>query len=107
NALIENMCIGCTCVINKALCSKIINHMPSFVIMHDFWIYLVSSCFGKVIYDKDTYILYRQHDRNAVGMSSSKLKNYLKRVKNFNKHRGLLSRQICEFERLYADIPKE
>ncbi|WP_455714078.1 glycosyltransferase family 2 protein, partial [Anaerosporobacter sp.] len=107
NALVENMCIGCTSMLNQALVLKILHDLPSFSIMHDFWIYLVASTFGRVIYDDNAYILYRQHENNVVGMSSTKYKNYLRRIHNYRKHQGQLTKQAQEFLDLYDDIPNE
>lgn len=108
NALVENMCTGCTCVVNRELMQILKKGIPEFTIMHDFWIYLVGTCFGRVIYDKEARILYRQHERNKIGAASSLLKNYERRIRNFHQHRGQLSRQAKEFLRLYsADMPQK
>ena len=101
NALVENMCTGCTCVINREMQQLLKGRTPDFTVMHDFWIYLVGSCFGRVLYDKESYILYRQHSGNELGAASSLLENYKRRIKNFKKHRGQLTRQAKELLRLY------
>ena len=88
NALVENMCTGCTCVVNYKLLELIQGRLPNFTVMHDFWIYLVGTCFGKVIYDEQSYILYRQHGNNELGAASTVLDNYKRRLKCFKKHRG-------------------
>lgn len=70
NALIENMAVGCTIVINRQtlnLISKFPPDDPSKVIMHDWWVYLCVSAFGRVIFDEEPYILYRQHNNNLLG----------------------------------------
>lgn len=108
NALVENMCTGCTCVINQPLLRLLKNHRPEFTVMHDFWIYLVGTCFGQAVYDEESYILYRQHGNNELGSASTLLENYKRRIKNFKKHRGQLTRQAAELLRLYgADMPEE
>lgn len=107
NALVENMCTGCTCVINRELLLLLKGRHPRFTIMHDFWVYLVGSCFGKVIYDEKAYILYRQHGTNTLGAASSLWENYRKRVKNFKKHRGQLTRQAEELLKLYGNQMQE
>jgi hypothetical protein len=39
---------------------------------HDWWTYmLVLGCGGKVFYDANPYIRYRQHDANLVGANNS------------------------------------
>ena len=106
NALVENMCTGCTAVMNRKLFELLRNQQPEFTVMHDFWIYLLASCFGKVIYDSTPHILYRQHTDNQIGMATNLFENYKRRVMNFRKHRGQLMRQVHELERLYM-IPEE
>ena len=107
NALVENMCTGCTCVINREMLQLLQGRKPKFTIMHDFWIYLVGTCFGTVIYDKESYILYRQHGNNTLGSASSLLGHYKRRVKNFRKNRGKLTKQAKEFLRIYAEMMTE
>lgn len=102
NALVENMCTGCTCVINKEMLRLLKGRIPEFTVMHDFWIYLVGSCFGRVIYDEESHILYRQHKGNELGAASSQWENYRRRIKNFKKHRGQLTRQAGELLKLYG-----
>lgn len=103
NALVENMCTGCTCVVNRDLLRLIKGRAPEFTVMHDFWIYLVGTCFGAVLYDEESRILYRQHGGNELGAASSLLENYRRRVRNYRKHRGQLGRQAAEFLKVYGD----
>ena len=108
NALVENMCTGCTCVITNPLLKLLQGKPPSFTVMHDFWIYLVGTCFGKVIYDEQSYILYRQHGNNELGAASSLLDNYKRRVKNFKKHRGQLTKQAEALLGIFGEqMPQE
>lgn len=108
NALVENMCTGCTCVMNKKMLQLLDGYKPDYTIMHDFWIYLVGSCFGTVLYDEESRILYRQHGGNELGEASSLIGNYKRRIKNFKKHRGQLTKQTGELLRLYGNrMPKE
>ncbi len=108
NALVENMCTGCTCVINQMMLQLLKGKQPKFTVMHDFWIYLVGTCFGTVIYDEESYILYRQHGANELGAATSLFENYKRRMKNFKKHRGQLTRQAEQLVNLYGEImPKE
>lgn len=108
NALVENMCTGCTCVINREMIMLVKGKTPKFTVMHDFWIYLVATCFGKAVYDKASRILYRQHGGNELGAASSLFENYRRRVKYYRKHRGQLTRQAEEFLKIYGnEMPKE
>ena len=108
NALVENICTGCTCVINRSLLLLLKNQSPRFMIMHDFWIYLVGTCFGTVLYDETSYILYRQHGQNNIGETHSRIKKYRNRIKNFKRNRKKLTEQaFCFWETYQAILPKE
>lgn len=72
NALIQSIAGGNTMVFNQKsyhLLKKII--YPNTIVSHDWWLYLViSGAGGKVIYDPDPKIYYRQHDNNLVGANT-------------------------------------
>lgn len=99
NALVENICTGCTCVLNQELLKIICRHIPSYVIMHDWWIYLIASALGKVIYDKKSYILYRQHEKNTHGIMVDRKSLFLHRIKQLKKRRGEVYEQIAVFQK--------
>lgn len=104
NALFENVAVGCTIVLNrKAIDLLCHQRLPNEVYVHDWWCYLVLSCFGKVIFDDQALIKYRQHSGNAIGASSSYL-GVLKR-KIFRIFNGTLwiSEQARVFYTLFAD----
>lgn len=101
NAVIENICIGCTCVMNKQLFNIIKENIPNNIYMHDAWFYLVASYFGKVYYDKDSYIFYRQHKNNVIGNPRTYIGLMCRRIKNFNKNKGIYRDQLGEFKRIY------
>lgn len=59
---------GCTMVFNKALFLIMKEYVPEYLLMHDSWTLQVCAAVGgRVIYDDDSYILYRQHGGNVVG----------------------------------------
>lgn len=92
NALIKNNCTGCTMVFNKNMLDIAIKYEPSFITMHDYWIYLLClSVGGDVIYDVNSYIKYRQHSNNVVGGKQILVKEY------YNKYRMLISRSKTRF----------
>lgn len=69
--LFSNCVTGCTVMINDALKKMIYFEKLDFsrIHMHDWWLALIASEFGKIIYlDKKT-VLYRQHKNNVVGSS--------------------------------------
>jgi glycosyltransferase involved in cell wall biosynthesis len=103
NALIENVCVGCTVVINSETLEMVKNNMPrniNKIIMHDWWIYLCVSSFGEVVFDPEPSILYRQHQSNVLGGASDGwLSKWRKRLNRFinGKNHFILSKQAHEF----------
>jgi glycosyltransferase involved in cell wall biosynthesis len=72
NALVQNIAVGCTIVLNAQARREILQAPPppegSF---HDWWSYLVvSGVGGMVLFDPQPEVLYRQHARNAVGAAA-------------------------------------
>lgn len=106
NALIENICTGCTIVINKKLYQMVMKTVPQKAYMHDWWLYMTASCFGKVIYDKKPYIKYRQHESNTVGSAVKYRQLFQKRIKNFNDLRNYVPAQVKEFMEIF-ELPED
>lgn len=71
NALAENIAAGCTIVLNRSAIELLSKRKPNLdkILMHDWWMYLVVSAFGNVIYDETPTMDYRQHSNNVVGSS--------------------------------------
>ena len=107
NAVVENIVTGCTIVMNKTLRDMAKAYPPKFTVMHDWWFYLLASCYGKVYYDKNQYISYRQHGTNTVGYNTSKVKEFKDRVKRFRGNRQNITKQLSEFIRIYKLYKKE
>ena len=101
NALIENIVTGCTTVFNNKLRKMVINELPRFTTMHDRWMYLIATCFGKIYYDETSYMLYRQHGDNAVGKNTEKFAEFKYRLKKFKKDSTSSSKQAIEFMRIF------
>lgn len=106
NALVQNICTGCTAVINRELAELIRNNMPSNIdeiVMHDWWLYLTASCFGDVYYDEVPYIRYRQHGKNTHGAIINKKRLLQYRLGQLLKPRGEIYRQVEVFERSFSN----
>lgn len=64
--LSQNVVTGCAMMINR-LSLELAKPIPDEAYMHDWWIALATSAFGKVGILKEPSLYYRQHDRNALG----------------------------------------
>jgi len=108
NLLISNLVTGCTALINEALAEKALP-IPNTAIMHDWWLAIVASAFGKVIFLEMPLIYYRQHDNNAIGAkefmrpSPTKL-SFWQRILSLkpNKHLIEVGIQAAEFKRCFG-----
>jgi glycosyltransferase involved in cell wall biosynthesis len=68
NALTQNIITGCTAAINRQAVALLQRaRVPLRVRFHDWWLYLVVSTFGTVVYDDQPTLLYRQHGANQIG----------------------------------------
>ena len=77
---LDNVVTGCTVVFNASFLELILRlPSPSYVVMHDWWLYCVASFYGKIIYDERAFIRYRQHTQNVYGARTI---NYLERFFN-------------------------
>lgn len=102
NALVENIVPGCTSVMNSVMRDMVKKNSPRYTVMHDWWLYLVASCFGKVVYDEKPYIYYRQHGGNQVGSNVSVWREFKDRLQRFQGNRRNISHQLEEFVRIYG-----
>jgi len=107
NALVENIATGCTVVLNRRARAIICSQLPQKALMHDWWCYLVISVFGKVIYDDQPSIRYRQHRNNVAGGTIAPLALFKRRVVRFLKHprsAKFLTDQAAEFYKCFGGI---
>lgn len=104
SSLIDNDVTGCTVVLNNPLRNIINARKPKEITIHDAWCNIVCSFFGKEIYDNGSYILYRQHEHNVIGMAGKRrgLKARFKRIwDSGNQPRLMNAKQFydCRFGR--------
>lgn len=64
--LLSNTLTGCTAMMNLALIEKALP-IPAAAVMHDWWLSLIASAFGKRVYLDAPLVDYRQHDSNTIG----------------------------------------
>lgn len=101
--LVQNIITGNTMMLNKK-CAKLSSKIPKDVIMHDWWIGMVTSSFGKIIYLKEPTILYRQHSANDTGASKFGFMSIVKKLlkfTNINTQKYLLQGKL--FFEIYKD----
>jgi glycosyltransferase involved in cell wall biosynthesis len=107
NALVENIAIGCTVVVNRKARELILSKEPGGMIMHDWWFYLIVSAFGKVIYDERPNVRYRQHGGNVIGGTPNMAVNFFRRLKVFmqaGKELFMVSDQASSFEKHFGPL---
>lgn len=76
--LTRNLFSGCTYVFNHCLAKLIVNcGMPDKNILicrcHDSWVTSIALLVGKVVYDHDSFIKYRIHNDNVIGVKKRTL----------------------------------
>jgi len=109
NALVQDIATGCTIVINRISRELLMKEIPKIALMHDWWMYLVVSAFGNVVYDVEPRILYRQHSSNVTGYKKNTIARWLAIIQIFLK-RGrlcLVTEQANEFRRIYGSLLPE
>jgi hypothetical protein len=65
--LLQNCVAGCASTANRALIDLVRDCDPDPMIMHDWWLALVASCFGRLGRMDEATVLYRQHQANDTG----------------------------------------
>lgn len=80
--LFGNCVTGCTMMINQKLKSILHIGDTNFdkIYLHDWWIAMIASAFGKLIYVKEPTILYRQHSNNVEGSKDNNLRSLIRRA---------------------------
>ncbi|MBC7678996.1 MAG: glycosyltransferase family 2 protein [Pseudorhodobacter sp.] len=104
NALVQNIALGCTVVVNREARDLLRGRWPRECVMHDAWAYLVVAGCGTVVYDHEPVVLYRQHGRNSVGMGRGPVSRLAGRVRRqlSADGPGKHGRQDVELSRLFA-----
>lgn len=106
NALVESIAVGCTILLNRQAVDLIVKNLPERVVIHDWWCYLVVSCFGKVVFDDTVSIKYRQHGANAIGAASDWKERLSRKCRRFfgagDGHRWM-SEQASSFKSIFQN----
>jgi glycosyltransferase involved in cell wall biosynthesis len=106
--ILQNVGNGNTMLFNAALREKA-KPISENTFMHDHWIALVASVFGKTACLNEPTLLYRQHDRNVLGGSKVGALYYFKKlcggVSAVRKRLSVYIRQAEAFALFYPDAP--
>ena len=104
NAVYESALTGCTMAFNSPLRDLLVRELPQQITMHDWWCYLVASGTGRVSFDDQPSMLYRQHGGNALGAGPQGWALHSERLQRFVRGTAhVRSGQLREFFRLYMD----
>lgn len=105
--LFENIAAGCTIVLNPAARALINSEAPSQgMVMHDWWSILIIAIFGRVIYDPEPSIFYRQHGANTLGLQANRAAQKMRQVARLVRERRSfypIHAQAVELLRLFGD----
>ncbi|MGL4902766.1 MAG: glycosyltransferase family 2 protein [Cetobacterium sp.] len=108
NSIFQNDLYGCTSLFTKEylfILKKGIEKIDSQkIFLHDHFIYIVGNIFSKVVYDENSYILYRQHQQNVSGASLSFRRKVIKILKKYGSINSKISNQPQEIERVYNKL---
>ncbi len=86
----ENKCIGCTIMVNGKM-RDYLHELPEEIRVHDWWLALICSHFGRIEYLDEPTLLYRQHSGNMIGGEA--YGGYVReRVSHIKRQRGVLQR---------------
>lgn len=67
--LIQNFVTGCSCLVNRAAL-EIALPVPAECVMYDWWLALCTAASGRVSFQSQPMLLYRQHSANELGARS-------------------------------------
>lgn len=98
---LRNCVTGCTIISKKDLIKKYIPIPDKKPMVHDWWMALMVSQNGKLVFLDDPTIKYRQHGENQLGIYG--MKTY---IKNFNEYREKYINLKIEQFKLYVENKK-
>lgn len=81
--VIQNIVTGCTMMINKEL-RNLVKNIPNNAVMHDWWLAILASCFGEIVFIDKPLIKYRQHNNNSIGAKKINVINSIMKLKRNN-----------------------
>lgn len=99
-ALVYASVTGCTVVFTQKLAKEVKRYSPQKLMMHDSWLFKIALALNHTIYyDKQSHILYRQHNCNVIGDHKSwkvRWKNRMSRIVSSARKRYDEARELYE-----------
>ncbi|MFZ6687931.1 glycosyltransferase family 2 protein [Undibacterium sp. SXout11W] len=106
---LANITPGCSMLFNRSVLEMALP-FPEGAVIHDWWLMLVASTFGKVAFIDVPTIMYRQHGNNQIGAPTKRYRAMLKSpIKQFQISRLRLAnatRQAQEFRKRFTGYPE-
>lgn len=107
NAVMENIATGCTVIFGESLRTLFLQAEPDNMHMHDWWLYLLASAFGNIVYDPESHVLYRRHENTVTGIQLKSSRTIAARLKGLwgfivNKRQLHGLNQSIKFGQTYA-----
>lgn len=105
-ALLYSIAPGCTFVFNDAARQELMryNIYEKTEIIHDWLAYKIIAMKGKVVYDQNPTMYYRQHGNNVIGSQPRGLAGLWKKAKGFlNNHSCVRSRVARSLMEVYGE----
>ena len=109
-SLYDNVCPGNTIVMNRALADLFLQTDPRDIYYHDWWLELLATCFGFVIYDPEPTVEYRRLAESVSPSGKRGLSLLAYRIKEYlaGRKTRAVSQQLFHFlERFSAEMSEQ
>lgn len=108
NAMVQNVTPGHTQVFNRVMMQELVEKGVSDVHVIDWWLYLVATGIGEIVFERNFTVKHRQHGGNAVGYDLNFWKKTLQRLKKVRSDKGnSISLQLQAFYNRYGQVLDE
>lgn len=108
HSLFETLAPASTLVLTAATRRLLVTRLPRADVYPDLWCYQVCTALGRFVYDPEPALLYRQHGGNAVGIGTSDLQQWRRRLRRaLTAGPGLGPqhwRQLAELRACFGDV---
>ena len=102
NAMVQNVCPGHTQVFNRKVVEELKKNYSKDMFVIDWWIYLLVTALGELVFERECTVKHRQHGKNSSGYEVNFFEKLKQRVKNLNKYKkSPVSLQLESFYEIY------